>query len=68
MIYELTVTRLVRDEGTVVVFEGSDNNADGRLICFAADHRPAQDIVWALEAGEDVQVVVEPWQLVGSFH
>lgn len=87
----LIVKRLVKDEGTVVVFEGQDEELLARLQpgaldhlgtlerarerlairnsmswWFAADHRPARDIAAALEAGEEVHVDVEPWQVIGQ--
>ena len=61
---KLEVMYMVRDEGTIVVFSGLDD--EGRDHWFAADHRPAQAIVAALEDDEPVEVEVEPWQLVGA--
>lgn len=60
---QLTVTKPVSNEGSVVVLAGEDE--DGTTWYFAADHRPAWAIVEALEAGEDVEVEVEEWQLMG---
>ena len=45
---EITVTEFVRDEGTIVVFRGV--NEDGKDVTFAADHRPAGAILQALQA------------------
>lgn len=59
----LTVTDVVRDEGSVVLFRGIDE--DDRTVTFAADHRPAQAIADALAAGELVEVEIEAWQVVG---
>ena len=59
---KVEVLSLVRDEGTVVLFEGVDVEHETR-VCFAADHRPARDIVAAREAHEPVVVDVEPWQI-----
>lgn len=62
---EVTVTEIVRDEGSVVLFRGLTD--DGAAVVFAADHRPAQAIVNALIEGDgdDVVCFVEPWQIVG---
>lgn len=62
----LTVEYPVRDEGSVVVLLGTDDNDEQWL--FAADHRPAQAIIEALEADEPVEVEVESWQLLGGPH
>lgn len=58
------VTGLVRDEGTIVVLEGT--NDEGETVRFACDHRPAQDIINALEAGQDPEAAVASWQFVGG--
>ena len=58
----LTVEALIEDQGTVVVLSGRDDT--GRLFTFAADHRPAQVIVDALEAGEPVAVQVDSWAIL----
>jgi hypothetical protein len=60
---ELTVTEIVRDEGTVVLFRGDREN--GSPVTFAVDRRPAYDIANALAAGEFVEVEIESWQVVG---
>ena len=63
---EVNATDVLADEGTVVLFLGTDVK-DGRTITFAVDHRLAQDII----ASEDWQgggsplVFVEPWQIMG---
>lgn len=61
------VTGIVRNEGSIVLFSalpigkvGSEN-----LVTFAADRRPAIDICAALACGEDVEVELEGWQIVG---
>ena len=58
----VTVTRAVRNEGTIIVLEGT--TANGHLIQFAADHRPANAIIEALDAGEDVRCEIAPWQVL----
>lgn len=60
----VAVTRLVEDQGTIVVFEGTTEN--GNTIWFGADHRPAQDIADALQRGEAPEVEVEGWQVIGG--
>lgn len=60
----LTVTRMIEDQGSVVVFEGDNEVGPTTTHLFAADWRPAQDIVAALERGEEPQVDVENWQLL----
>lgn len=59
---ELTVDRLVRDEGTVVVFSGLDSK--GLRHDFAVDHHCAQDIVDAFDGEDAIVVEVEPWQML----
>jgi hypothetical protein len=56
----------VRDEGSVIVLEGVDD--DGDVYWFACDRRPALDIIHALQSGyeTEIDVFVEPWQIVGS--
>lgn len=62
---EVTVTEIVRDEGSVVLFRGLTD--DDTAVVFACDRRPAQDIVNALIDGdEDVICFIEPWQIVGA--
>lgn len=60
----VTVTGLVRDEGTVLVFAGTDENGEARG--FVADHRAGWRIVDALDAGEEVVADVPGWALVSS--
>lgn len=60
----LTLTALEPHPGeTVWVGYGTDE--DGVEHRFGIDHRPAMDIEAAMEAGEDITVSVEPWQLMG---
>lgn len=57
------ITNLFADHGTIVQFLGEDEES-GDVVIVSADHRPAQDISLALEAGEeDVYVDAEPWQV-----
>ena len=58
----LTVEALIEDQGTVVVLSGRDDL--GRLYTFAADHRPAQAIVAALEEEVSVAVEVDSWAIL----
>lgn len=75
----LFVNALVRDEGTVVVFEATEVvpsplmsglsvaylTGRERTRLLVVDHRMAQDIVDALENGPwPVYVEAEPWQLL----
>jgi len=46
-----------------VVFQGVDEG--GATVTFAADHRPAQDIVAAIERGEDPVAVVPDFAVLG---
>lgn len=59
----LTVTEPVADHGSIVMLRGIEHETD-RVVTFAADHRPAQDIVNALADGEDVEVEIEDWQVM----
>jgi hypothetical protein len=63
-VLELQVTGPVRDEGTVFLLKGVDAQGDSWV--FAADHRPAQAILEALEADEVVEVSIEDWQILGG--
>jgi len=56
---EIQVIAFVRSEGTVWLFEGID--PEGYHVIFASDHRPAQAILEALEAGEDPVAIVPHW-------
>lgn len=58
----LTVTRPVEDCGTVVIFEGVDEQ--DRLVTFACDHRCAQALVDGLAGGDVVEVEVEGFQIL----
>jgi hypothetical protein len=63
----VTIVGLIRDEGTVVLLAGLGPN--GEHLTVAADHRPAQAILEALEAELDEPVVAEvpEWALMGSW-
>lgn len=52
----VTVTDLVSDEGTIVVFEGIDE--DGTIVTFAADHRMAGGVKPGLACA------VEQWAIL----
>lgn len=58
----VVVTRVVRDEGSIVVLEGIAE--DGGRVEFAADHRPAHAIAASLDAGARPLAEVEPWQVL----
>ena len=59
----IAATALVRDEGTIVVFEGEDEES-GEIVTFACEHRPAQDIAWAIETGEMPLCDVPSWAIL----
>lgn len=61
----LTVTEPVEDQGTVVVFDGIESETD-LVFTFAVDHRCAQALVEGLCDGEDVEVEIEAWQVIGA--
>lgn len=58
----LTVERAVEDHGTVIILEGRDEL--DRLVTFAADRRPAGDIIDAMEAGIVPEVDVEGFAIL----
>jgi hypothetical protein len=59
---EIAVTQLLRDEGSIVLFQGIDS--DGAIVNFGVDHRPARDILDAIEAGEDPVAYVPEWAIL----
>lgn len=59
---EVTVTGLVRDEGTLVLLAGLDE--ENREVVFACDHRMAPPILEAVEAGEEPVAVVPSYMIV----
>lgn len=61
---EALIHAFVRDEGSVVLL-GATLVEDGREVTIAVDHRPAQDIVRALDYEEPL-VEIESWMIVGS--
>jgi hypothetical protein len=63
---ELCVTGIARDEGTVVLLLGMTTDGTDETWTFASDHRAAQAIMDTIATGEDVYVIVEPWQLCGK--
>jgi hypothetical protein len=65
---QITITRddlySTRDEGTVVVFTGTDEET-GDKVSFGADHRPAQELYdAALEQSEPVVAEVDDFQVL----
>lgn len=58
----ISIIDVVRDEGSVVVFRGVDD--EGRTVTFAADHRPGQAIIEAMDDGETVQATVPDWAVL----
>lgn len=58
----ITITGLVSNQGTIVVFEGETD--DGVIVQFGVDWRPARDIAQALEEGEIIEVDVADWQIL----
>lgn len=64
---ELTVERFIPPSAptdTVIVFVGRDD--DGGRKFFGADHRVAQDLVDALERGEEPVAEVPAWAILGG--
>jgi hypothetical protein len=60
---QLLVTYAVRDEGTIVIFEGI--GIDNRPVLFAVDHRYAQAIIDTLDIHGECYVDIEAWQIIG---
>lgn len=58
----VTVTALVEDAGTVVVFDAFD--ADRNEVQIGVEHRAAHVIAAALSRGEMPEVEVEVWQIL----
>lgn len=56
--------RVERDEGSVVMFSGVDEET-GQRRSFVVDHRYAQAIVDAMSDGEPLELELEPYQLLG---
>lgn len=57
----VTLTNLLADHGSIVVFEGVDPK--GRAVSVSVDHRPAQDIADILFADGELDVDCESWQV-----
>jgi len=54
----------VRNEGTIVVFSAQDDKGQTQFI--AVDHRPARDLIEALDSTDSpIFVQVEDWQILG---
>jgi len=60
---KISVIDVVRDEGTVIVFYGVDD--DGANRTFAADRRMAEDIIHAMGHGYAPVCEVPDWALLG---
>lgn len=60
----ITVTdgAVVSDHGTIIVFEGIDE--EGATRRFGVDHRMAQGLVAAIEDEGEIMASVEGWQLL----
>lgn len=70
--FPVGVTRLIRDEGSILLFGGYDFD-NRREITFACDHRVAEALLGAIEDwvtngrldGDEPVALVEEWQVVG---
>lgn len=58
----ITVEEVI-PQGSVAVGFGKDQN--GNPVCFAGDWRMMQEVQFAIEAGENPEVSVESWQIIG---
>lgn len=59
----INVTGVLRDEGSVVVFEGFDHHS-GEAVTFAVDHRPARGLASVVLNGEFTLARAEQWQIL----
>lgn len=59
----VTVTRIDLVPGCTVA-TGVGHDADGNEITFGADWRRALALAEALEAGEEVEIVLDDWQII----
>jgi len=74
LVYDVTTEHLIRvtltgvagDHGSIVLFDGVGFDDNDTWYTIAVDHRCARDIHEAINAGEDVNVDVEPWQVFRS--
>ncbi len=56
------------DEGTVWTFDGFEVTRPHVAVRFGVDHRPAADLLAALEAeGDDLVALIEEWQIIDAF-
>lgn len=63
--FVVDITRIVRDEGTIVVMEGvREGSLD--IVEIAVDHRMARSIVEGFNRGEQVHAWAEGWQVLSS--
>jgi hypothetical protein len=62
----VTVSHVVADQGTIVIFDGTDEY--GNDVRFAADHRQAQAIADALayEDDDNILATVPRWAVLGA--
>lgn len=61
-----TVTSIEPPDGSTVTTGTAIEVETDRQVKFACDWRPALAIHAALEDGEDVEVELEPWQILGN--
>jgi hypothetical protein len=60
--FMVTVTGLVRDEGTLVLLSGLTE--DNRDVIFACERRPAIDIMEAVAAGDEPEAQVPSYMII----
>jgi hypothetical protein len=61
---QVTVTELVANEGTIVLFAG--HTEDGTRVTFGCDHRMAGPLAEAVMLDQDPVADVPPWSVLGS--
>lgn len=64
---QIEVSKVNSDQGSVVVFEGYEidaNGDQGNTVTFAVDHRMASDLVDALFDDETPTIYIEDWQIL----
>jgi len=59
----ITATAVIEDHGSIVVFEGRDE--EGWAVQFAADHRPAAELVQAIGEFGEAQCEVPGYMMMG---